>query len=223
MSVDISYENNRYLDNQIGKRYRNFVLFIVPFWVDAAIQRNRLNYMSLKDISTLGQYVSLNDMAEVLALSTPRGENLLSKKAPLLNKLLTWNVSEEWFGAENNQERPLWQLAGMPNLHMEIVDRLSDNVDHSCEGGCPVAAPVDAAEYYPVVDPASPPEKELYKIIAVDHETVVIVLQKGILNKLGDKEYSKGFLSAYLRALYSIESVTEVSKETAFYEYVFRL
>lgn len=219
MSVDISYKNNIYLDKSTSGESSRVATFVIPYWVDAAIQRNRLNYMSLKDMATLGQYVSLSDMAEVLALSGSTRNELLQSKAPLLYRLSYFGAERIWFD-DGGYDRPIYKLASMQNTHLDVLDRLSDPVP---SGNCCQAEDIPVLdETNPVMDPVQP-EQELYKIVVVDHNTVVVVLQKGILNKLGDKEYSKGFLSAYLRALYSIESVDKVSEEPAFYEYVSRL
>ena len=219
MAFDLSSTQSVYRDDYIQGGVTGFTTFIIPYWVDAAIQRNRLNYMSLKDISLLGQYVSLNEMAEILFMGQCCENTPLNTKSSALRAIADDARFPTWFEGGENADRPITKLSRLPNLQLGVLDRLMADQDDLC-GATPIDLMGDTLSGEIVTESAV---KEFYKINVVDRNTVVVVLQKGIVNKLGDKEYSKGFLSAYLRALYSICSVDEVAHTSAFYEYVSRL
>lgn len=220
MAFDLSSTQSVYRYDYIQGDVTGFTTFIIPYWVDAAIQRNRLNYMSLKDISLLGQYVSLNEMAEILFMSQYHENTPLNTKSSALRAIASDSGFLSWLeGGGESADRPIVKLSRLPNLQLGVLDRLMADQDDSCKA-VPVD-PIGGARSGEIETESA--VKEFYKINVVDRNTVVVVLQKGIVNKLGDKEYSKGFLSAYLRALYSICSVDEVAHTSAFYEYVSRL
>lgn len=176
-------------------------LVILPYWIKQLLDRNKLNYIDILDYRKVRELMSIEDVATFIGLHT--NEYL---RPSLLSRLIgqaqfiKYRYLEQASKSEASElESVILPLAQSEIIFKNLVDRLSlDNIAEK--------------DYIS--------SEDLYSIQVNNDSTIFLFVKKGILNALEDRDYAKKLVSDYLRALYGLLPINEVSFAEAFKLYL---
>lgn len=181
----------------------NVKTYLVPYWIQQVMARNKLNYIDLLDYDKLRSVMSVEDIASLLALNTTclYPKSFVGSK-DLFGQLFSadvylWVTWSERMSATNRTEfdSVIAPLSRSDELNKSTMARLmSDNPGNfdSISSG------------------------DLYQLQVNNEGSVFAFLQKGLLNALEDRNYALKLVSEYLQALYGLLTIQEVSARSAF-------
>jgi hypothetical protein len=180
----------------------NVKTYLVPYWIQQAMARNKLNYIDLLDYDKLRSILSIEDIASLLALNTTC---LFPKRFDQADVFAQLFVSETYLyftwsdrmSATNRVEfdNVISPLSRSDALVKSTMDRLlSDN-------------PLN----FDIISSG-----DLYQLQVNNDGSVFAFIQKGLLSALEDRNCALKLVSDYLQALYGLLTIPEVSARSAF-------
>jgi hypothetical protein len=215
---------------------------MIPYWVKAALARNKLDNMDILDYEKIRRYLSQTDLAEIVCLNDNYQQ---FGKHPIFSKI--WrSVMGDWAGygllGSNSGQRDnkealrelnttVAPLGESESIYNEVNSRLRiDKFDYDafCEGLLSIdddeskflALSYDYDQLTQVQSKRNTTYLKSYHSIEIlNNERIIIVLERGILDALEDRTYAKQFVSDYLKARYTLSPITDVSGTETFEMY----
>lgn len=165
---------------------------LFPYWIREAFERNKLDYMDIVNYDRIRKILSIEDLAQLLYC------NCLNDH-PLFGKLLTSNSLESSWRAsmskENLQEfaAVIAPLSRSKTIADVVMDRLFNNAS------CPLATGETGC-----------------RVQCTNDSKIFLFIDRCESNAFEDRARVKALVSDYLKALYSLLSIREVSRYQAF-------
>lgn len=176
----------------------------VPYWVKLALIRNNLDASHLSDFARLKEVLSGSDLAKYVRAQTEIDKAVYKETYGLSGYTSAYSLFSLTDKTESSHSviSTVYPLANTDEIIKETTSLLSIE-DTSIE--------IDFSKNYH--------RMELYK-----DNMILIYVDPGILNALQDRDYSKRFISDYLKALYTFVPIHEIGQSTwsreLFYHYM---
>lgn len=176
-------------------------LIILPYWIKQLLDRNKLNYIDILDYDKVRKLMSIEDVATFIGLNNSDylKTNLLGRLLGASHYLKHHYLDDAAKEQVSELQSVIIPLSQSEIIYKTIIDRLS--LDNIAEKDCTSS-------------------EDLYSLQINNDSTIFLFVKKGILNALEDRDYAKKLISAYLRALYSLIPINEVSYTDAFKLYL---
>jgi len=170
-------------------------VIIIPYWVKRALDLNKLDYIEVKNFSTLRRIMSVRDVATFLCVQKFDFENC-GRKYIISDFSNVYTISNY----EKNSE------------YVNIVEPLSHSVE-IIEEVKQLLAIEDVKVDMSCVD-------KTFEIQESSDRTIYIFLKEGFLNALSNPIGKKIFLSSVLKSIYKFLPINEVSGYEIYKEYI---
>ncbi len=194
---------------------RDLTTVIIPTWIEKLLHRNQLDYIDLLNYDKIRSYLSVEDMAQLLCL------NGYFKHFVLKDFVADCTLENEWYktiSSKNHSEftNVIYPLATSDASASAVSDRL-----HFDDG----QGQADCCEFEDPLLKVNGEDQsgKLARSIAVQGRSIFLVLEKGILNTLEVRDARFNMVSEYLKALYSVLPMKEVSKYYGAFEHYFNM
>lgn len=191
---------------------RELNVTLMPYWVKRLLERNQLDYIDLLNYDKLRAILSIEDMVQILCLNSCFEDSFLGQIFGSDR-----NLSYEWFETCSAKNKPEYQNVVQK---LAMSDATKDTVFHrlSFDDGC------QADVTFEVDDPllkinGKDHSQDLFRIVPLQGRAVFIFLEKGILDTLEVRDARFKMVSEYLKALYTILPMREVSKYYGAFEH----
>ena len=203
-------------DHDYLQPYNPVTVVFVPYWIQKLLQRNQLDYIELLNYDKLRSVLSIEDVAQLHCLNQYY-ENLALKPFKDGN-----NLGFKWSDSRSDKNRAEFEQVinrlAMAEATISTVDsRLRFDDDGS------TVADSDFPKDPLLKINGEDRSEEYYSIIPNGGTVIFIVLQKGIFNTLEVRGARLKLVSEYLKALYAVLPMREVSKYYGAFEHYFNL
>lgn len=195
--MDISRPFNRTQHIRSGTRINTIIL---PYWIDRVLQRNKLDYIDILNYGKLRKVLSIEDFALFMAANRSIGQknfdSIFGDSFVDLNYLSQTATSE----LRNEFWKVISPLAEAETTRVALLERL-----------------MKSDFKYP--DDLS--SGSLYRFQSLNDQNLLVFVERGLLNAFEDRDFAKALVSDYLKALYSLLPISEVSNSyNAFEQYL---
>jgi len=177
----------------------------VPYWVKLALVRNNLDTSDLINLEKLETVLSVSDLAKFIRTQYTIDELLYKEGYQCSDSCAAYNLyslNRQKKNERNTRFEEIMPLANTDEIKAETVSLLSIE-DKNIE--------LDLSKNYH--------RMELYK-----DNMILIYVDPGILNALKDRDYTKRFISDYLKAQYTFLPIHEIGNNMwsreLFYHYM---
>lgn len=172
---------------------------MIPYWIQQVLDRNKLNYIDALNYDAMRRILSIEDMAQLKCCNLFDNQSILGKILSFGDLALLW---QDKMSAENRAEY--------------------DNV--VCPLSYSEASKIAVAERLTYLDaPSIPSFENIHRIQVMGSTLVFVFVQRGLLNALENRDYAKALVSDYLKALYSLMPIRDVSNGYPAFEMYFDL
>lgn len=166
---------------------------IVPDWISQAITRNNLNTIDILNYSKLRNILSIEDMAQLVAVNTGMFDQYVEMTTSGLIGI--WNDTNKLTSEQQIElDTVISKLAYSELTQEAVVARLTNDGANDSSNASP-----------------------LFSIRSLQDKLIVINIARGFLNAIKDREFAIQYLSEYLKSLYSHESTYKVSAASRAY------
>lgn len=195
--MDISYPFNRTQHIRSGVRVRTIIL---PYWIDRVLKRNKLDYIDILNYDRLRKVLSVEDFALFLAANRSIGQE--SFDSIFGNSFIEFDFYCQKSNPEKSNElnNIIVPLSESETTRSALYERLLkpdfDYQDDLSSG-------------------------QLYRFQTLNDQSLLVFVERGLLNAFENRDFAKAFISDYLKALYSLLPISDVSNSyTAFERYL---
>ena len=208
-SVERPSFNGNVVNNDICSGY-----FFLPYWLLPVLKRANLTYADVLTYKKIRKVLAPIDIARLL-----QSQNLELKHLKSFNDYSGgyWQLFMAWANECDSDPvlyteleeiiKPLFRDA---NGVAEVKQYLYAGKDSdSCYGDVPAVGDSDNK------DPNT-----FHNVVLLNATLAAIVVEKGFLTAIEDRAYALRFVSDYLKAQYGIASISQVSYDAAFADYV---
>lgn len=176
-------------------------IILIPYWIRQALDRNKLNHIEILNYDTIRKILSIEDIAQLVC------SNQLEKH-PILGRLLMYkDLTKVWSATMSGAYckeylHVILPLSQAEQTYQAVVDRLMDTTSRATIGLS---------------------FETMYRIQVASGDMFTLYIEQGLFNALEDRVYAKSFISDYLKALYSLIPMSDVSKCYPAFEQYFNL
>lgn len=192
--------------------YKEVTGLIVPFWIQKALNRHKFNYIDILDYAKVRSVLTTEDIATWAAANNHKAHPVLDKMrndgsfywAFFGNKQVPQALQDEYYSIIEplSHSEPIKKLAFERMCQENQQDILFNMQEDS-----------DASSLRDL-------EKGLYEFKIVNEQTFFMFTYQGLFNALDNRDYVKTLVSNYLKTLYSLLTIAEVSATPAHELYV---
>ncbi len=167
---------------------------ILPYWIKQVLQRNKLDYIDVLNFDKLRKVLSIEDFAQFLSCNMALGYN------PLDKIFGDSYIDLNWYNSPNIQElhNVILPLSQADTTRDAVLNRLMQ------------------ADFKM---PENLSETPLYRFQTLNDQTLMVFIERGLLNAFEHRDFAKAMVSDHLKALYSLLPISDVSKYYRVFEH----
>lgn len=151
-------------------------VMLIPYWVAKALRNNNIPVEDWTDITKIINHISISDLSDIIAI----GKAISYFGVPTNTYIGAYN---KYFENLTDNEKQAFDSAVIQGECAGTINSIKEQLNSEYEVN-----------------------GQLYEILITKKQEVVIVINKGFNYSFSDREFTKGFLSEYIKATIMLDN-----------------
>ncbi len=173
----------------------------IPFWVENVLTRNNNSLIDVLKFSKLHSILSINDIAQLMSLQSLQEIKIIKELDSNWCLFNSWRNNTQESNSKTELDSVIEPLSCSKDLQSDLLNRLS-------------------LEYAPMAYDVSDSGLPRYKIVDLNRDVTVVILNPGFVEFERDKLNHFKLISDLLKSLYVYNTISEVSSHWLFSKYL---